>query len=52
MKEVKRLVIVSESVVDRNGNHIGDDPKEFSIITNRCKAMAKSLETGLDYQVV
>lgn len=52
MKLTKTLTIVSESVVDRGGNKIGSDPSKFPAITNKCKALVISRETGLEYKVV
>lgn len=43
--------IVSESVVDREGKVIGDDPSKFPIITNRCLKLSTSLKTGQDYTI-
>ncbi|MFE9279385.1 hypothetical protein ACPC37_34780 [Streptomyces griseoincarnatus] len=52
MNATKILTIVSESVVDKEGNKIGCDPSEFPAITNKCKALVMSRETGLEYKVV
>lgn len=46
------LVIISQKVVDRKGNLVGDDPKKFPSITNRCKELVAYLETGETYKVV
>jgi hypothetical protein len=43
--------IVSESVVDRSGVVIGDDPSKHSTITNKCLLTVTSLKTGQDYRI-
>lgn len=52
MKEKKELRIVSEVVVDKNGNVIGYDPKDFPIITRRCKLITLFLKTGKHYRFI
>ncbi|GIO33097.1 hypothetical protein J2TS6_42380 [Paenibacillus albilobatus] len=52
MREGKTLRIVSEVVVDQSGNKIGEIPEEFPVITNKCKALIKGIETGQEYKVI
>jgi hypothetical protein len=43
--------IVSESVVDRSGNIVGDDPSKHAALTNKCMLMVTSLKTGQEYRI-
>lgn len=52
VKEKNKLHIVSEHVVDRNGNVIGDDPTQFPMLANKSKELITYLETGQNYKVV
>ncbi|MEC0092474.1 hypothetical protein [Paenibacillus macquariensis] len=52
MKQKPEMKIVKRTVVDMNGNLLGHDPKEFPILTNKCKAFVLLLETGKEYKVV
>ncbi|MFD1179526.1 hypothetical protein ACFQ3W_24960 [Paenibacillus puldeungensis] len=47
----KKLRIVSETVIDRDGNVVGTDPTKFPKLANKCKELALYLETGLEYKV-
>ncbi len=49
---IKEVRIVSESVVDRYGNIIGDNPMDFPSITNKAKQLIAYLETGKEHVVV
>ncbi|WP_199925495.1 hypothetical protein [Paenibacillus bouchesdurhonensis] len=48
----KTLRIVKNIVIDNRGNVVGDDPRKFSTITNRCKEVSAYLETGKLHKVV
>jgi len=52
VKAKNKLQIVSERVVDRNGNVIGDDPTQFPMLANKSKELITYLETGQNYKVV
>ena len=43
--------IVGESVVDRLGNVVGDDPSKHASVTNKCMLMVTSLKTGQEYRI-
>ncbi|MBS5910732.1 MAG: hypothetical protein KID09_08795 [Paenibacillus macerans] len=51
-KSNKRIRIVSELVVDRNGKVIGDKPEDFPSLTNKAKELIAYLETGKEYVIV
>ncbi|EGG33415.1 hypothetical protein [Paenibacillus sp. HGF5] len=52
MKEKSKLHIVSEQVIDRYGNVIGDDPTQFPMLANKSKELIIYLQTGQNYKVV
>lgn len=44
--------IVSEKIMDHEGNFIGDDASKVPTITNKCLKLITTLKTGRDYKIV